>query len=266
MTITKLRLRKLNNTRDLGGFPAADGKKIKSGKLIRSGKMYHLPRSTCDAFKKMGTSVVMDLRIDNEVEEYPDTLIEGAAYVRLPLICTNTPGVTFSKSMMGLMRDESKLLKTENITADEYMHNIYSGILFDDDSKKLLREVFDVFLNAEGCVVWHCSSGKDRAGIVAMLIESVLGVDEDLVMQDYVASERFQKTKRNWEKAGLAIVPISIKFKRLLFAFMAAKEEYMRDALDELKEKYGSVIGYCKSELSLTDEEIAILRDKYLED
>ena len=52
MQIEKIRLKKLNNTRDLGGFPTQNGNKIKKGKLIRSGKLYKLPNKTINALKK----------------------------------------------------------------------------------------------------------------------------------------------------------------------------------------------------------------------
>ena len=52
--IRKLQLKKLFNTRDLGGMPAADGKVIKHDKLIRSGKLYKLPPDTVKKLKKRG--------------------------------------------------------------------------------------------------------------------------------------------------------------------------------------------------------------------
>ena len=71
MRIERLYLKKLNNTRDLGGFPAAEGKVIKKGKLIRSGKLYKLPKSTLNALTKLGVTTVIDLRTAKETEEYP---------------------------------------------------------------------------------------------------------------------------------------------------------------------------------------------------
>lgn len=51
MRIQRLNLKKLDNTRDLGGMPTKDGRKIKRGKLIRSGRLYKLPAQTIDALK-----------------------------------------------------------------------------------------------------------------------------------------------------------------------------------------------------------------------
>lgn len=265
MRIEKMYLKKLNNTRDLGGMPASDGRKIKKDKLIRSGKLYKLPFLTRERLKRKGVTTVIDLRIDNEVEEYPSTPIEGAKYVRIPLICTATAGITHDKSMARLVRMESKRLEKEFGSADEYMHKVYLAMLFNEQSIDSLREVFRIFLKEDGCVLWHCSGGKDRAGVVAMLMEGLLGVDEQILIADYVASQRFQRRKRNWQKIGLRVSPISRKFKQILFAFMDAKPQYIRGAIAEIKKRYGSIEGYCKDALGLTSEEITALKDKYLE-
>ena len=61
--IKRMPLKKLFNTRDLGGIPTADGRKIKHGKLIRSGKLYKLPQKTVDALKDYGVCTVIDLSL-----------------------------------------------------------------------------------------------------------------------------------------------------------------------------------------------------------
>ena len=56
MVIKRLKLKKLNNTRDIGGLPTSDGREIKRGKLIRSGKLSDLPACTINAIKKIGVT------------------------------------------------------------------------------------------------------------------------------------------------------------------------------------------------------------------
>ncbi len=265
MQIVKLELKKLNNTRDLGDFPAADGLYIRPGMLIRSGKLYKLPKITKKMLLAAGVKVVLDLRIDNEVKQYPPDMIEGTKYIHIPLLTTAKPGITYEKrSMPSLMKEESELIETEFKDADEYMLKIYSDILFQKESQEAIRKVFDVFLTEPPCILFNCSGGKDRAGIIAMLLESVLGVPEDIVIQDYMASQEFQKKKRNMQKKLLKLVPGYHKFKELLIAFMDARLPYITNMLDAIKKQYGSVIGYCKGALGLTDEDIQALRDKYL--
>ncbi len=263
--IRKMPLKKLFNTRDLGGLPTADGKKIVHGKLIRSGKLYNLPTETVDALKSYGVTTVADLRISTECNEYPDTLWDGVNYVNLPLVCTATAGITHEKSMRRLMVRESKRIKSEFGNADNYMIAMYRAILLNDDTRPQLKEMLGLVKENEGCLLWHCSGGKDRAGIVAMLVEALLGVDESVIVADFVASRRFQRAKFFWNKAGLVIAPCSLNLKRILYGMMAVKPKYISESMRELKEKYGSVVGYCKTELGVTDEDIELMKKKYLE-
>lgn len=263
--IRKLPLKKLFNTRDLGGMPAGDGMAIKHNKLLRSGKLYKLPDQTIEKLRQKGVNLVIDLRIFTEREEYPDTVIDGVEYVHLPLVCTATPGITREKSMTRTMAIEARRLKEEFGTADNYMATMYRMILFSDEPVKYLKDCIRLIIDSDGCTLWHCSGGKDRAGIVAMLVESLLGVDEKIIIDDYVASRRFQKRKFFWNKVGLMISPLVPRFKHILYGMMEAKPRYLLEPLNEIKEQYGSVVEYCKQRLGVTDEDIATMRKKYLE-
>ncbi|MCM1545885.1 MAG: tyrosine-protein phosphatase [Clostridiales bacterium] len=263
--IKRLPLKKLFNTRDLGGIPTEDGRVIKHGKLLRSGKLYKIPAKTVEALKGYGVTTVIDLRIFTEQEEDPDTLWEGVKYVHLPVLCTATPGITRERSMKHTMVIESKRIKTEFGTADNYMAEMYCAVLLNEEPQELLKKALRLIIENDGCILWHCSGGKDRAGILAMLVESLLGVSEEIIVDDYIASHRFQRARFFWNRAGLVIAPCSLRLKKILFGMMAAKPQYLTVAMDRVKEKYGSLVGYCKEVLGVTDDDIALMKEKYLE-
>lgn len=265
MEIARLKLKKLNNTRDLGGLPAAEGKTVRYGKLIRSGRLYNLPKETVNYLKGLGLKTVIDLRIDTELNEYPDTVIEGAEYICLPLLCTATPGITREKSMHKTMKMESKRIKSEFGNVDNYMIAMYKNILFNQQTQATLKAFLRLVIEGEGCTLWHCSGGKDRAGICAMLVESLLGVSDEIIVLDYVSSQRFQRKKYFWSKLGLYVAPVSRHFRGILFGMMNAKKKYIYATIRHLKENYGSVTEYCKQLLGVTDEDIALMKAKYLE-
>lgn len=251
--------------RDLGGLPVESGKTIKRGKLIRSGRLYKLPTKTIDALHEMKVDTVVDLRLDKEIEGRPPAMLKGATYYSIPLVCTATPGITTGNSMAGTMHKESKRIKEEFGTAENYMISMYKFILFEPESQSKLKFIFDLLLKEENCIVWNCNSGKDRTGIVAMLIEGVLGVDRELIIADYMATKRIQRRRRRWQRFGMRLVPAFYGFKKLLYALMDAKPEYIIGAIDEIDARYGSIAGYVKEALGVTDDEIEILKQKYLE-
>lgn len=264
MLIKRLKLRKLNNTRDLGGMPADGGREIKRGKLIRSGKLSDLPDSTVSALKELGVTTVADLRISTERQDHPDTHIAGVNQVWLPVLCTPTLGVTADDTMRHTMKKESRRIKEEFGTADNYMVETYRSILFNEQPQEELKKFLRLVIEEEGTILWHCTSGKDRAGICAMLVEALLGVDEEIILEDYMASRKFWRKKYVLNRLALAVAPVSLKFKLILFGFMRTKRRYIQAVIDDMKSRYGGIIEYCKAVLGITDSDINTLRVKYL--
>lgn len=264
MFITRLRLKKLYNTRDLGGIPAKGGKRIKRGKLIRSGKLSDLPKKTAEALRGFGVTTVFDIRTETERSDHPDTQIEGVKYYSYPIITTPIPVLPDERTMRLTMKKESYRLKKEFEDIDSYMIEVYRSILFSEEAQEGLKAFLRCVIEEEGCILWHCASGKDRAGICAMLLESLLGVKEKYIYEDYLASREFWHRKYFWNKVALTLAPVSVRFKKILFAFMSLKREYLETVIEEMKARYGGVVGYCKEVLGITDEDIKILKKKYL--
>lgn len=265
MRIERLHLKKLNNTRDLGGFPTKDGKKIRSGKLIRSSKLYKLPKETVAALLKLGVTTVVDFRTERERMERPYCELPGVKYVTIPLLCMATRGITHEKSMASNIQEDSKRIKSEFGTADNYMAYVYDQMLFYEESCKLLSEFIKLVINEDGCVLWYCNQGKDRTGIAAMLLEWLLGVDEKLIVEDYTITDKFRRRKNRLQKLGLAMVPGKVQFKALLRAMMDAKPQYITEAMNEIKKRCGSVESYAEQYLKITEQDIKKLKAKYLE-
>lgn len=265
MPIEKIKLKKTKNMRDMGELPAEGGKKIKCGKLIRCGRLSKLPPKTVEALKAMNIGTVIDLRTNREIAEHPPTILEGVTYHYLYFPGTTPPELSKSRHMSSEVYAQSKRIKRDFGTPENFMVEMYKYIAFDPECRKKLRTVFDLLLSEENCLLFHCNSGTDRTGIIAMLIESVLGVDKEIILDDYMASRTFQRRRRYWQRAGLIIAPVPLKFKRLLFWQMLPKPQYMLRLISEIESRYGSVTDYVKQAIGVTDEEIQLLKLKYLE-
>ena len=265
MQIEKLDLKKTKNMRDLGGYPAEGGKKIRCGRLVRGGRLSKLPPETIEALEAMDIRNVIDMRTNREIAEHPPTILRGVAYHYIILPATAQPELTKSRHMSTEMYIQSRRVRRDFGTPENYMHELYKFLAFDHECQKKLKTVFDILINAEGCTVFHCNSGTDRTGIVAMLLESVLGVDRQLIVEDYMASKTFQRRRRYWQKFGLIFSPVPMRFRRLLFAQMLPKPQYIIKLMDAIEAQYGSVANYVMEALGVTEEQIKILKDKYLE-
>lgn len=257
----------LANGRDLGGLKTVDGRTVKSLRFIRSGKLCKLKKKEIQSLKDAKVKTVIDLRMDNEKVNRQDTVIDGIKYLNIPIVCATLPGITREKSMYRIMKEESELLKKQYDTADDYMMGLYDLIVFSPDTQKQLKRCLDVIMNAKGCVLWHCAAGKDRAGIVAMLVEGMLGVSEYDIIRDYLASRQSQKFKKTIQRFALTMYTIftfGYKFRNILFAMLDAKVEYITHVLEGIKKKYGSIENYCVEALKISKESIEEFKQKNL--
>ncbi len=264
MKTRRIRAKKLNNARDLGGLTTQDGRRIKCNKLIRCGQLYKLPTKTVGVLKQMGVTTVCDIRTYAGVNDKPDTLIGGVRYEWLPVICTPEPIKSDERTMRLTLKRESYRLKREFHNIDNYMIQMYKSVLFTEDGQASLRKFIRLVIDEDGCILWHCASGKDRTGICAMLIEGLLGIEENAIIEDYMSSRKFCRRKYFWNRIGLIFAPIAISFKKILFGFMRVKRLYIETAINEIKSRYGNIANYCKTVFKITDEDIDTLKIKYL--
>lgn len=265
MPIEKINIKKTKNMRDIGGLPAEGGKRIKCGKIVRCGRLSKLPPKAVEAICGMNVDTIVDLRTNREIAEHPPTILRGVSYHYLPLPGATPPDQSSSRHMASEVYAQSKRVKRDFGNPENYMVEMYKYIVFDHDCRAKLKTVFDLLLKEENCIIFHCNSGTDRTGILSMLIESVLGVEKQIIIDDYMASRTFQRRRRYWQRFALIFAPIPLSFKRLLFWQMLPKPQYMLRLLAEIESSYGSVVNYVKDALGVTEEEIKLLKLKYLE-
>ena len=264
MDIQRLKIKALKNTRDLGGMKTTDGKTIVKGKLIRSGRLDKLPPASVNKLANIPFSTIVDLRLPAERHKNPNTIIPKKEYIKLPLLCTATPAITTDESMYRVYNEESKRIKTEFGNTDNYMKQTYKHIILNEESKVAFKTFLDILLEKDG-VLWHCSGGKDRSGITAMIVEGLLGVDRETIIKDYTASHYFNRKKRRFVRLGFFLFIYGKRqLKKVLIKLLTAKKEYITFLLDFIDEQYGGIINYCKKELGIDDEYIKKLREKYL--
>ena len=116
-------------------------------------------------------------------------------------------------------------------------------------------------------VLVHCTSGKDRTGVLAALIQALAGVDTLLIAEDYHLTEALQPpTLAYMRKAA----PPGVKaFANLtdeeMVAVAKSPFEVMVVLMDVLRRQWGSAEGYCESMLGLTGDEIARLKARLVE-
>lgn len=233
-----LKLTSTSNTRDLGGYLKKDGSKTKSKMYLRSDSLSGLNQEDKDYIYNYGVRLVVDLRTSSEIDKQPGSLIgyKDIKYINIPLvddINSNDFIGKFPKSMA----------------------EMYIGLL--DHSQTLISSIFKEMAQfSDSCVLFNCSAGKDRTGVISMLLLKLAGVEDNVIVADYAKSEHFMKEAfvRHQEvlfKAGITYPSYILR----------SEPKTMKATLKHFNRKYESSESYMRV-IGLTIDEIEALREK----
>ena len=256
----QIKLENLSNTRDLGGMIGADGRKIKAGKLIRSSLLSRASDADLEKLAQM-LSAVVDFRSDGERKLQADPELPGVENVPLPAVADVTPGVTRDedslKAVLTMMNDPEK--------ARAHMIQTYRDIITSEFSLGQYGRFFRILLEGhEKAVLWHCTAGKDRAGMGAFFVEKALGVSDEAVFADYMKSNDYlakevEEIVATFTLRGETTHPEAIGY------MFGAKEEFLETVETCIRETYGDYDTFFRDGLRLREADLEKLRDMYLE-
>ncbi len=268
MDISRIAFEKLQNTRDLGQFTTKEGQKIKPRRLLRSGCLNDLnleDRAILQNDYQLRT--VVDFRTQAEKDGEPDTKIAHVEYHWIPILDEAMAGISHEEfSNTDGMTQLAAFLMRDHFDAKAYMTDIYRQLVSNPFCRKQYGKFFDVLLQTpdDGAILWHCSAGKDRAGIASVLVLSALGVDENTIAEDYLATNTFYTETMNkiiailTEKAGTKdIIP-------QIYAFFSVAPEYLDAVLTTIRTEFHGMDAFLEQEIGVTAEKRAALKHKFL--
>ena len=259
--MAKQKLKSVSYFKDLGGIATPSGEIVKKGVLFRS----------CD-FSKMSEKdfgkvenklfACVDLRTDMEIEIKPDVFCDEPFYHHLPLLTNDENPAVTRETRNGILK---RRMQQEG-GMKEHLASIYRLMVTSEMSRKNLRKIFDILLSndSDNFVVYHCTQGKDRTGMVSALILLALGVDKEDVIDDYIKYNRHNRFERVFIWIAVSIRFMSFKAARELNLAMAARKKYILAAFEQMDKSYGGIQEFLRNGIGLTEEEITKLRKLYL--
>jgi len=225
------------NIRELGGYPA-NGKITKTGVFLRADSTHALTGEDMKALSGTGVTLVIDMRSPGEVTRQPSRFF-GAVGVEYHNI---------------IMLDGLQSLIQGN--APTSLAEMYIDLLGACAGR--YAQIFRLFLNNKGVSLFHCMAGKDRTGVVAMLLLQLAGVSDEIIIGDYAVSEK--------NLGSVMLLPEALEkelgIKIPAFFFTSPPEE-MKAALEYLVSQFGGAAGYL-AHCGLSGEEIDTLRNKLI--
>lgn len=250
------------NFRDLGGYEAGDGRLVKWGRLFRSGAMARLTTSDYGYLSGLGIRAVCDLRSAAERRDEP-TRWQGTPTPRF--IAWDEPVEEAESPLVAaLTADDRSQEMVRDAMAELYrlLPYAYAG---------RYRRLFEMLETDDTPLVFHCSAGKDRAGVAAALLLTALGVPRATIIEDYAMSDKVVDYMALIDAADPArISESSIAFllqlpRDLLAPILWSDPIYIVAMFEELDSTHGSALAFLRDELGLGHEALTSLRDHCLE-
>jgi len=249
------------NFRELGGYPAADGRHVKHGIFYRSGPLSELSKPEERAFLNgLHLKLVLDLRSAGECASAPGQAPDGAEYLRISAM-HYSDGAEVDFSPAGIERLE-KLLASSH-SPDEVFAQFYASMPFQNPA---FRVLFQALETGKVPLLFHCSAGKDRTGVAAMLILLALGAERETIVEDYLLTNHHRREAIETLLSKNAERLKQHPEEREMLVSQAGVSRNLADkTLDAILHQYNSYEAYFLSEFGLTAERLAALRDQYLE-
>lgn len=233
------------NLRDLGGYPTSDGRRVRWRTVFRADGLHRATNAELPA-AALGWRTVIDLRThaEHEAGRYAGAAVHP---VHLPMLQDIWDATSFDVDL-----DDVIVFLT-----DRYLEMAVTGAA-------AIGTAFELLASPERLpAVFHCSAGKDRTGVLAALVLTTLGVDDDHIAADYHLSAAAMDRLVDWITANRP--EVAEHMARQPQAFLACPPEAIAGFLDALRARHGSTDGYLAS-IGVTSATLDALRAVLLED
>ncbi len=245
----RLMLHGLHNARDLGGFPTADGGCTRFGVFVRSEAPCELPHEDVEAILAYGVRCTVDLRSTDESRARPSSLKDAATYVHLPLF--SEAAVYGAKPKRPAPQPGARF----------DWGRLYCEMA--EQSRDWAARVLETLADASGAVLYHCTTGKDRTGLLTCYLLSIAGVPREDIAADYCVSELFLQPVYERLRAGLVRVHPNVADHTADDAFFHTPAAAMLTLIDTMTARYGSVTAFLRA-CGVTDGTFEQIRAKLL--
>ena len=227
MNIRHLNFKYISNLRDIGGYVTKDNRVTKFNRIMRSSLIKNLEPEEFEYLKRNNLCLNIDIRNKNDLNVRVNYLQDKVKFINIP----------FNDEIPALEKDIPL----------GYM------ALVEDRNIKL---IFDAIRENKGLIIINCSMGKDRTGVIMMLIELLCGVTNKDIISDYMLSYNYVKDDVNLFHLNHPEYPAWVG---------ASKSWYMEETIKMFFDKYHDVNNYFIDYLGLKEEELNEIRESLLD-
>lgn len=251
------------NFRELGGYPAADGRTVKYGAFYRGGTLFDLKSNSDKAIiENLGLKLVLDFRSAGESIENPDFVPNGTKYLRIgAMYYPDGSELDFSPAGMERLKRELSA-SPQNQSPIDMLAKFYERMPFGNPA---FQAMFHALETNDIPILFHCTAGKDRTGVAAMLILLALGAERETAVADYMETNRCRAAEiEALRKQHEGLDEKNPKQWEELLAGYGVLSRFANAALDAILKRYGNWETYFYEEYGLNHCRLTALRNTYL--
>ncbi len=246
------------NVRDIGGYRSSYGLEVTRGRLFRGDSLSQLTDSDTERLDRLGLRTVIDFRTPGEL------LLGGAGRLPYGIEFASLPvsggdlGAVYELIAGGDHRRQHRELGEGR--AAELMVDINRGFVADARQREAFGAALRLVCSPGRLpLLYHCTSGKDRAGWMTAIVLTALGVPRELVLRDYLLSNDFHRT--GYTKLRFDLVKTGIVADaELLLPILEQSATYLSAAFEEADRRYGSFGRFLTEGLDVTEAMLSELR------
>lgn len=236
-----------------------DGRTIKYGRLIRGGYLGHLSSEDIAILNGLKITDIIDFRSEREFKNRSDYILDNVTYHNFP--CMNEKIKPEDKNNA----DGNLLWFVDNKNlGHKHMIDSYRDFAMTEIARKAYSNFFILLLSKDnGTFYYHCSQGKDRAGMASYLLEIALGVSKEDAIEDYLFSNIAMEIRVKYLLEQEKNKPYyNEEYAKCLHEVFVAKIDYLNAAIEAMEELSGNTLNFIKEYLKVDIEK---LRKMYLE-
>jgi protein-tyrosine phosphatase len=267
VSLRRLPLAGAANFRDLGGYRTKDGRYIRWGQIYRSGELGHLTDADLLYLAPLNIQMICDFRTRQEKLRLPDKMSTNVS---------GQPGTKRLEAPIGDERgNEAQRLIHEAVAPDAQPEKLRAMMVSAYESMALdgaprYREALHEIASGRLPFAYHCTAGKDRAGLFSAILLTILGVPRDAIRDDYLLSNEYLLTPpalAQISEAMRATVPGAPPPSPEAVNILAGVDQrYLEAAFSAIDRRYGSFDAYRREALGLSDQDVEAVRRALLRD
>jgi protein-tyrosine phosphatase len=238
-----LDLQGASNFRDLGGYQTADGRSVRWRQIFRSNHLGHLTAADIEIVRGLGVRNAFDFRGIQE---------RSAAACGIAEITVHS--LPIEPSVVAALRAR---LAAGALSADDALEIMrWSYRNYVRRNTHSFRALFSHLVEDSAPLVIHCTAGKDRTGFACALVLLALGVPDEVIVEDYLLTNRFYRR----DPSSATDLPDDVRQ-----AIGSVDASFLAAGLDAVRADHGDLEGYFRDGLGLGVREHAALKERYLQ-